>query len=105
MTQTRTSAARTAASRRGSGASGLSAADALAAQHYVRSTLAQPPVPHSFATPRAPDLAGARGHPRDMSDRPVRGLQKVVTQLLEQLELDDQQRQEGIGRHDLLPKS
>ena len=99
MTKTETSAVHAATSR-----PGLSEADAVATQHYVRSTLAQPPVPHSFAAPRAPDLAGARGHPRDMSDRPARGLQKVVTQLLEQLELDDQLRQEGIGRHDLLPK-
>jgi hypothetical protein len=98
MTQTRTYAAHTAPSRRGSGTSGLSAVDTLAAQHYVRSTLAQPPVPHSFSTRRTPTLAGAHGHPRDMSDRPARALQKVVTQLLEQLELEHQPRLDSLVR-------
>lgn len=105
MTKTETTAVHTRNSRNRSGKPGLSEADAAAAQHYVRSTLASPTPSHSFAAPRTPKIIGVPGHPRDMSDRRTRDLQKVMTQLLEQLELDHLLRQDGIGRHDLLPQS
>jgi hypothetical protein len=100
MTKTETSAVHGATS-----SPGLSEADAVAARHYVQSTLVSPTPSHSFAAPRTPKIVGASGHPRDMSDRRTRGPQKVMTQLLEQLELDSLLRQDGIGRHDLLPES
>jgi len=100
MTKTETSAVHAATSR-----PGLSEADAVATQHYVRSTLVCPKPSHSFAAPRPPKIVGASGHPRDMSDRRTRDLQKVMTQLLEQPELDNLLRQDGIGSHDHLPES
>jgi len=40
-----------------------------------------------------------------MGDRRTRGLRRVVTSLVEKLELDNQLSQNGRGQHDLPPES